>query len=506
MQRKDYVQMDATSMAHAIKQRHYSPEEILKQCQEAVESMDPRINALYYKAFEEARNQIREGIDLEAPFAGVPILMKDAGGTVKRFPYSGGSRLMEGCICRKDTGLTRKLRKAGFIFVGTTRTPECCFTNTTESILHGATRNPWNTRYSPGGSSGGSAAAVASRMVPVAHGSDGGGSIRAPASGCGVVGLKPSRFRVTGYPGSDDSLSGLCASFALTRSVRDAKTLLHEIGGMDAGYYGTQPSLAEAPDTGEKLRLAVLKQSPLGNLIEEPECLEKLEHAVRLLGQWGHYVEEAYPQVDPGIHWARAVIQSTYIVRELEEAAAMTGREISSRYVDDMILEVYRRGKEVKGEEFVKALEINNRISSSIGQFMENYDLILCPTIGRLPPEIGQIDANVHPDWDYETWTHEKSKYTHFTNLFNATGQPSISIPLFQSRTGLPIGIELSGRIGEDATVLCVAEQLEAMMPWSGRMPEITETYIQNGKPKEKHKIQKERRQQESHGVPDKTK
>lgn len=478
MHRNDYVQMDATAMAEAIKKKHYSPTEILEQCQEAVEAMDPEINAIYYKAFEEARKQVKDGIDLDTPFAGVPILMKDAGGTVKGFPYSGGSRLIEGSVCREDTGLTRRLRKAGFLLVGTTRTPECCFTNTTESILHGATRNPWNTRYSPGGSSGGSAAAVASRMVPVAHGSDGGGSIREPASCCGVVGLKPSRFRVSGYPGPDDSLSGLCASFALTRSVRDTKRLLWEIGGMDSGYYGTQPPMTENLDEGKKLKIAVLKKSPLGNLIEEPECLEKLEQAAVLLRHLGHQVEEAYPQVDTGIHWARAVIQSTYIVRELEEASTISGREISSRYVEEMILEVYRRGKQVKGEEFVKALEINNRISRSLGHFMEKYDLILCPTMGELPPEIGQIDANVHPDWDYETWTREKSRYTHFTNLFNATGQPSISIPLFQSRTGLPIGIELSGRIGEDATVLYVAGQMEAMEPWNSRMAAVTKTYL----------------------------
>ena len=485
MKKEDYVQMDATSMAYAIKEKHYSPEEILEQCQDAVEAMDPQINALYYKGFDKARKQVRKGINLEAPFAGVPILVKDSGAMVEGFPYSGGSRLMEGLICQKDTGLTRKFRKAGFIFVGTTRTPECCFTNTTESILHGSTRNPWNLQYSSGGSSGGSAAAVASGMVPVAHGSDGGGSIREPASCCGVVGLKPSRFRITGYPGSDDSLSGLCSSFALTRSVRDAEKLLREIEGVDAGYYGTQPPLAEHLESRHKLRIAVLKKSPLGNLIEEPECLEKLEYTADLLGQCGHQVEEAYPKVDSGIHWARAVIQSTYIVRELEEAAAKTGREISSRYVEEMILEVYRKGKEVKGEEFVKALEINNRISRSVGHFMENYDLILCPTMGELPPKIGQIDANVHPDWDYETWTCEKSRYTHFTNLFNATGQPSISIPLFQSRTGLPIGIELSGRIGEDSTVLSVAKHLEAMKPWNDRMAEITKTYVNNWKSEE---------------------
>ena len=481
MQRHDFIQMDATQLADAIHKRQYSPEEVLAQCQEAMEAMDTQINSIYYKAFDEASEQIKQGIDLEAPFAGVPLLVKDAGGMVKGFPYSAGSRLMEGLVCREDTGLTQRLRKAGFILVGSTKTPECCFTNTTESILHGATHNPWNISYSTGGSSGGSAAAVASRMVPVAHGSDGGGSIREPASCCGVVGFKPSRFRMTNAPESDDSLSGLCSSFALVRSVRDARRLLLATSGVDTGYYGTQPQL-ELIDQPKKLRIAVFKHYPLGNAIEEPECLEKLNQAVELLKLCGHEVQEDYPLVDTKIHWARATIQSAYIVQQLEDAAAMTGRKISNEFVEDMILEVYRRGKKVTGKEFVEALKINNKISRSLGSFMQNYDLILCPTMGVLPPEIGAIDANVHPDWDYEAWTYEKSRYTHFTNLFNATGQPSISIPLFQSQTGLPIGMELSGRIGEDMLVLHVAEQLEAMLPWKARMPEMTKHYMNSTK------------------------
>ncbi len=480
MQRQDFVQMDATELAEAVRERRYSPEEVLDQCEEAAEQMDPQIHALYYTAFEEARREVKKGIDLEAPFAGVPLLVKDAGEMVKGFPYSAGSRLIEGSVCREDTGLTRRFRRAGFLPVGSTKTPECCFTNTTESILHGATLNPWDPSYSTGGSSGGSAAAVACGIVPVAHGTDGGGSIREPASCCGVVGFKPSRFRITGAPGSDDVLSGLCSAFALTRSVRDARRLLEAVSGPDAGYYGTQPPFQPVREPG-KLRVAVLKRYPLGGEIEDQECMEKLEQAAELLRGCGHRVAEDYPVVNPKIHWARAVIQSTYIVRQLEEAAAERGRSISRAYVEDMILEVYRMGKAVSGEDFIEALRINNEISRSMGRFMEQYDLILCPTMGNLPPKLGEIDANSHPEWDYETWTREKGRYTHFTNLFNATGQPSISIPLFESRTGLPIGMELSGRIGEDMTVLQAAEQLERMLPWRQRMPEMTKRYV-NGK------------------------
>ncbi len=478
MKQEDYIRWDATRLAESIKLKQCSPHEVLNQCEKAIESMDPQLNAIYYRAFKEAREQIYQGIDMAAPFAGVPLLVKDSDGMVKDFPFSGGSRLLEGSVCKADTGLIRRFRKAGFLLVGSTKTPECCFTNTTESILHGRTHNPWNLDYSTGGSSGGSAAAVASGMVPIAHGTDGGGSIREPAACCGVVGFKPSRFRISGYPATDDALSGLCSSFALTRSVRDVRRLLCAVQGVDYGYYGTQPPMEKLRNQRKKLKIAILKHYPLGGNVEEPECLEKLEMAEKMLHQCGYETEEAYPEIDPRIHWARATIQSTYIVRQLEAGAEAMGRNITREFVEDMILEVYNRGKAIKGEDFVKALEINNQISRSMGKFMCEYDLILCSTMGTLPPHLGEIDANMHPEWDYDMWTHEKSRFTHFTNLFNTTGQPSVSIPLFQSRTGLPIGIEISGRIGEDMLVLDVAEKLENIKPWRDRLPQITKNYI----------------------------
>ena len=477
MQGSEYVQMDATQLAEEIRSGKCSPEEVLRQCEAAVDAMDPQLNAIYYRGFEEGKRQIQTGVDKSAPFAGVPLLVKDSGAMVAGFPYSAGSRLLQGSICSEDTSLTKKFKQAGFILVGSTKTPECCFTNTTESLLHGATRNPWNLQYSTGGSSGGSAAAVASGIVSVAHGNDGGGSIREPASCCGVVGLKPSRFRISGAPDVDDANSGLCTSFALTRSVRDTKRLLMAVNGVDSGYYGTQPPLTE-PQAERKLRIAVMKHYPLGGELENAECLNRLEEAERMLRECGYETEEAYPIIDPRIHWARTTLQSAYIVRQLELGAERMGRPINEQYVEETILEAYRRARKVTGESFVEALEVNNRISRSMGAFMEQYDLILCPTMGSLPPHIGEIDANVHTEWDYDTWSREKSRFTHFTNLFNTTGQPSISIPLFESSQGLPIGMELSGRIGEDMLVLHVAEQLETLHPWKYRMPQITKEYI----------------------------
>lgn len=479
MDRKEYIRLTAVQLAEMIRKKHYSPEEVLQACEDAVEEMNPVLNVIYYQNFQNIKKQLMRGIDLEAPFAGVPILVKDSGGMVKGLPYSAGSRLIDGTICREDSGLAKRLKKAGFLIVGSTNTPELCFTNTTESILHGPSHNPWNLNYSTGGSSGGSAAAVACGMVPFAHGSDGGGSIREPASCCGVVGFKPSRFRITGAPASDDSLSGLCAAFGLTRSVNDVRSILKAVEGMDAGFYGTELPLG-SHRVKSKLRIAVMRHYPLGGEMEDTECLEKLDEAAALLRICGCEVEEDYPAVDAGIHWARTTIQSAYIVCQLDDAARKTGRPITEDYVERMILTVYQRGKQVTGEEFVRALEINNQISRSVGCFMEKYDLILCPTMGKLPPKLGIIDSNVHPEWNYEKWTEEKSRYTHFTNLFNATGQPSISIPLFTSKNGLPIGMELSGRIGEDETVLAVAEMLEQMKPWIDRIPDITRHFCRN--------------------------
>ena len=472
MRLEEYICMDAVALAEQIRSRQTDPIEVLSLCTKMIEMLDPKLNIMYYKAYKEAKEQIDHGFDVAAPFAGVPLLVKDSGGNVDGFPYSAGSRLIEGSICHQDTALIKRLKKACFVILGSTKTPECCYTNTTESVLHGATRNPWDPDYSTGGSSGGSAAAVASRMVPVAHGSDGGGSIREPSSCCGVVGYKPSRFRISGAPGSDDMLSGLVTNFCITRSVRDIKQILYAVSGVDAGYYGTQPPFKKKK-VHRSLRIACMRRYPLGGNLESAECLDALDKTVKLLQEMGHTVEEAYPVVDPRIHWARGTIQSVYIAQQLDAASQSLDRPINSDYVEDMILYVYQKGKTVRGEEFVLALDINNQISRSMGAFMERYDLIVCPTMGSLPPKIGDIDSNVHPEWDYANWTTQKSKYTHFTNLFNATGQPSISIPLFQSESGLPIGIELSGRIGEDELVLSLAGDLEKRLSWEKRVPEL---------------------------------
>jgi amidase len=474
---EEYASCDAAGLAALIRKKAISAEEVLEAAVSAIEAINPHINAISFRAYDLAKRQIEDGLDMNAPFAGVPLLLKDSGPLAKGIPATAGSRLIQGQRVEEDTELVRRFKKAGFVIVGTTTTPECCFTNTTESVLHGATRNPWSSEYSTGGSSGGSAAAVASGMVPVAHGNDGGGSIRQPASCCGVVGLKPSRFRIPNAPGHGDPLSGLGTSFALVRTIRDAALLLDTIHGPDCGYYGyamppERPygeSIASDPGT---LRIAYFQRYPLGGDISG-ECRESLTQTLALLVQLGHRVTEAYPVVDPRIHDARVTIQAVHTAQQLEEASAENGRPINNEFVEEMILHIYRMGKAAAGSDFLGALQIINTISRDMGRFMEDYDIILCPTMGVLPPKIGEIDANVHPEWNYEEWKERKGLFSHFTNLFNVTGQPSISIPLCMSKPGLPVGMELSGKPGDEATVLSLAAQLERARDWKKQRPGI---------------------------------
>ena len=478
MKPSEYAVLDATALAELIQKREVTADEALEAAIQAVDIVNPRINAITYKAYDEARRQIKEELDPGAPFSGAPMLLKDCGAIAKGIPSTSGSRLIKWQTTDEDTEIVKRFKKAGFIIFGTTNTPECCFTNTTESILHGPTRNPWDPGRIPGGSSGGSAAAVISGIAPVAHGTDGGGSIRQPSSCCGVVGLKPSRFRIPNSPGHGDMLSGLGSSFALTRSVRDAARILDAIHGPDRGYYGMA---APSDDTfynktrvdPAPLRIAYMARYPLGAQMENKECLEALMKAVSLLTDLGHHVTEAYPEVDARIHWARETIQAAGIAAQLDSASQSQRRPINGDYVEGMILETYYKGKSAKATDFLQALEINNIISRSMGLFMEDYDIIVCPTMGTLPCPIGEIDANQHPEWDYERWRAQKSRFSHFTNLFNATGQPSMSIPLYESSQGLPIGIELSGKLGDDATVLALAAQLERAENWKDRRPGV---------------------------------
>lgn len=477
MKLSEYAKYDATGLAELVRKKEVTPLELFECAKEALEKVNPILNIVSYKAYEYALEQIDRGIDLKAPFAGVPFFLKDIDAMAKGIPASGGSRLMEGKTIDYDTAFVQRLKKAGFVIMATTNTPEYCYSMTTESVRHGSTRNPWNTEYSTGGSSGGSAAAVASGVVPMAHGTDAGGSIRQPASCCGLVGLKPSRFRTPYGPAESMQYGGVSTEFALTRTIRDTAGLLDVVSGTDSGYFATMPA-PEMPyvqrikkKTGP-LKIAYTTTYPLGGKIND-DCYKALMNTVDILKDAGHELIEAFPKIDPNIHKARRIIQSTHVAMMMDNASQKLHRQINTDYVEQQILEIYHLGKTSSAIDYAWAQGVNNNISRVMGAFMEDYDLIICPTMGVLPSKIGELDNAAHPEWSPEEWAERKSYYTHFTNPFNATGQPSMNVPLFQSEIGLPIGIELSAAIGREDIILEVAAELEKLLPWSGRRPHI---------------------------------
>lgn len=477
MKLSEYAQRDATELARLVKKKEISPIEILDCTIGAIESLNPSLNAISVKTYEYARRQLDEEFDISAPFAGVPFMLKDVDALAKGIKASCGSRLIDGLTTERDTEFVGRLKKAGFIIVATTTTPECCYTSTTESVLHGATYNPWDISLSTGGSSGGSAAAVASAMVPVAHGTDAGGSIRQPSSWCGTVGLKPSRFRTPYGPAESMQFGGVSTEFVLTRTIRDTAGILDAVSGADSGHFATalKPETtfmqSIAGDPGP-LRIAYTTTYPLGGEISQA-CLAALMETVELLKGLGHELREAFPVIDTNIHTARRIIQCSHIAAQLDAASAKMNRPVDERFIEKQILEAYEIGKRADAQQYIWAQDVNNKISRSVGGFMEDYDIILCPTVGVLPIKIGDLDGTKHPEWSQSEWTQRKSSCTHFTNPFNATGQPSISIPLCVSAEGLPIGMELTAAMGREDLVLALSSQLERVRPWIDRQPQI---------------------------------
>ncbi|MEO0030316.1 MAG: hypothetical protein RIS94_74 [Pseudomonadota bacterium] len=466
---------DSLGLAALVKARKVSAAELLEASIARAEAMDPRFNFMSQRHYERARAAVAAGLP-EGPFHGVPWLLKDLNTYIAGEVTENGSRLYKGQRAAVTSELVRRIEKAGFAVFGKTTTPEFGLTGTTESVLKGATRNPWNDTRIAGGSSGGAAAAVAAGVIPAAHATDGGGSIRIPASCCGLFGLKPSRGRVPMGPLRTEGWGGQSVHHAVTRTVRDSAAILDATHGIEPGSrYGAptpeRPYLAEVGRDPGKLRIALML-APYSGAPVDAEVLEVTRAAARLLEGLGHHVEEAAPKIDmASIGASSFALMAASVAADCEDRAKALGIELGPDVLERTTLEFVAMGKAYTARDYVRGNNAYQTAAVTIEQFMERYDVILSPTLTAPPLPLGRVGLDTGRSM--ADWGREIGAFAAFTGIYNGTGQPSMSLPLGMSADGLPIGVMATGRYGEEGLLFRLAGQLERAAPWIGRKPKL---------------------------------
>jgi amidase len=470
----EFDQYDGVGLAQLVRQREVSPEDLLEASIAAVESRNPVVNAVVSRLYDEAGAAIKAGLPA-GPFAGVPYLLKDLGALYRGAVTSFGSRLFADNRADHDSEITARLKRAGLVIFGKTNTPELGMCPSTEPRLFGATRNPWNLAYSAGGSSGGAAAAVASGMLPMAHATDGGGSIRIPASCCGLFGLKPTRARTPLGPDQGEGWGGASTSHAITRTVRDSAALLDATSGPDVGdpYWAPPPAgpfLQEVGRPPGRLRIALATASWNGAPVD-PQCSAAARAAAALCESLGHCVEEAHPQIDgPSLWPATRVIIRTNVCATLEARAKALGRTLGP---DDVERFTWARIVDTRSDtatDYVSAIGVAHRAGRDVARFFADHDVILSPTMCQPSFPLGVLDLMSEDD---EAYLAALRASVGFTSLFNFTGNPAMSLPLAWSEGGLPIGVQFAAPFGDEATLFRLAAQLEQAQPWADHRPAL---------------------------------
>ncbi|GAA3240805.1 amidase [Actinocorallia longicatena] len=462
----EYAALDAVGLRELIVSRQVSAAEVEDVARRALGRADEELNALTMPPFETALDH-----DPDGPLGGVPFLIKDSGPFARGVPFTFGSRGVLGAVAAEDHDLMRRFRAAGLAGLGQTTAPELGLNFTTESVRYGPTRNPWALGRSPGGSSGGSAALVAAGAVPIAHGNDGGGSIRIPASCCGLVGLKPSRGRTPSGPFAGEVGFGQTVEFALTRTVRDAAHLLDAVSATPIGDKSVaprplRPYVRELTAGPERLRVAVTTASWSGTSVD-PQVAEVTADAGRVLEWMGHTVTEAAPPFDPG-DLVEGLVLGAYAAGA---AFLLLPFPIATERWEAVSRSVFAESAAATLLDVARALDAQNRVTRTAAAFLTAHDLLLTPTIGHLPAPLGSF-AYDSPS-TIRDWLRRLFDYGPFTAPFNISGHPAISLPLGQSREGLPIGVQLVAAHGREDLLLRTAAHLEQAVPWSGRGPSV---------------------------------
>lgn len=489
----DYEQHDATGLAELVRRGEVSPLELVDAAIERIEARNPKLNAVVHMSFDRARGQARDLAALpDGPFRGVPFLLKDLKAYDAGQPSTAGSRLFAARTVSEDDELVRRFKRAGLIVCGRTNTPELGILGVTEPELFGPARNPWNTEHTTGGSSGGSGAAVASGMVPAAHASDGGGSIRIPASNCGLVGLKPTRHRVP-LMSPTGAWGDLAGHHVLTRSVRDSAGLLDCIAGPTLGVAEqlpapAQPFASTIDHAPERLRIALCTRALLAEHTH-PACVDAAKRAAEACAALGHHVEEAMPSFDRGkLTRAYLVMVAAGTASAIRDFETKSGRSARASELEPRTWLLRIIGEALSAGEYIEQQQVIHEASIAIAGFFADYDVMITPTLAQPPLKVGEIATTALERNAARVFRTAPIKRVMLglldqlaqdplapnpnTQLFNMTGQPAISLPLHMHE-GLPIGVQFAGRLGDDALLLQLARALEQAQPWADQRPPV---------------------------------
>lgn len=470
----EYGSFDGLGLAALVAKKKIKPAELMDEAIARAEALNPKLNAIIFKDYERAR-QLAKGKLAKGVFAGVPFLLKDIAAFAQGLPSRQASRFIPAIRHPRDSYLVAKFKASGLLLFGVTNVPEFGLVASTESKLYGPARNPWNLAHSTGGSSGGSAAAVAAGIVPLAHANDGGGSIRIPAGACGLVGLKPSRGRLSHGPDFGAALDGLANDLVVSRSVRDTAAALDAVRGFMPGDPFAEPphpaSYLKAIKTKPKrLRIAVTLKKLDGSPLHA-DCVAAVKSAAKACEKLGHIVEEAMPSLDqPSLMGAFTALWGGGLSAGIDAISKLTRQTPSRELFEGLTWALYVAGKNVSASDYLQGKDLFNGASREMGRFHDTYDVWITPTLGRPPEKNGVFDFD---NTDLTKSFEPQIDYVPFTAMQNVTGQPAMNIPLYWNKDNLPIGTQFVAPFGDELTLLKLAAQLEKSNPWFDRYAKI---------------------------------
>ena len=468
---KEYKEYDALGLSELLQKKEVSAKELLEEAIFLTETLDPLINAVPQKHFELAMAQAET--NLKGPFFGVPFLLKDLHSSLEGTITSDGSRSSAKNVADFTDTLTQRCLDSGLVIFGKTNSPEFGLTVTTEPVLFGPTRNPWNLNHSAGGSSGGAAAAVAAGIIPMAQATDGGGSIRIPASCCGLVGLKPTRARTPRGPKVFEGWAGQSIAHCVSISVRDSALLLDATSGPEIGspYYAPYQRdsfLSSLEKEPKNLKIAYIVPESISIDAEVKDVMNK---TISLLKSLGHSVESKSIDLPTDeIMTTIAAVISSSLANKVDEMEKQIGKNLDNTMLENVTLQMQKNGKEVLAKDYIQAVKTNHKIGYEVEKMFLDYDILLGPVLAKPPVEIGNIDLNTT---DFADYAEKLSRYTPFTGIFNQSGHPSISLPLYRTPKNLPVGTMLTASFGNESLLFGLARQLEVAEPWEAAIKEM---------------------------------